>query len=80
MRENHWLARLKARVWSIDRRRNTITDANDIILDHSDAGRRIVIDTKFNSVVTHWLVSGRNTARRMRLSDLRLPKVPEGKG
>ena len=24
----------------------------DIILDHSDAGRRIVIDTKFNSVVT----------------------------
>ena len=25
----------------------------DIILDHSDAGRRIVIDTKFNSVVTH---------------------------
>ena len=25
----------------------------DIILNHSDAGRRIVIDTKFNSVVTH---------------------------
>jgi len=25
----------------------------DIILDHSGAGRRIVIDTKFNSVVTH---------------------------
>jgi 5-methylcytosine-specific restriction enzyme subunit McrC len=24
----------------------------DIILDHSDAGRRVVIDTKFNSVVT----------------------------
>ena len=24
----------------------------DIILDHSDAGRRIIIDTKFNSVVT----------------------------
>ena len=24
----------------------------DIVLDHSDAGRRIVIDTKFNSVVT----------------------------
>ena len=25
----------------------------DIVLDHSGAGRRIVIDTKFNSVVTH---------------------------
>ncbi len=28
------------------------TMRTDIILDHSDAGRRIVIDTKFNSVVT----------------------------
>jgi 5-methylcytosine-specific restriction enzyme subunit McrC len=29
------------------------TMRTDIILDHSGAGRRIVIDTKFNSVVTH---------------------------
>lgn len=25
----------------------------DIVLDHTDSGRRIIIDTKFNSIVTH---------------------------
>ena len=43
--------------WPVDRKSPGIDKIlpsmrTDIILDHADAGRRIVIDTKFNSVVT----------------------------
>jgi len=46
----------KTMSWQIERKTLGIdkilpTMRTDIILDHSDAGRRIVIDTKFNSVV-----------------------------
>ena len=47
----------------------------DIVLDNSDAGRRIVIDTKFNSVVTRGWYREENTAKRICISDLRLLKV-----
>lgn len=44
--------------WLIERKSQGIDKIlpsmkTDIILDHNDSGRRIVIDTKFNSVVTH---------------------------
>lgn len=50
MRAKQLAGRLTARVWVIDKILPSMRTG--IILDHPDVGRRVVIGTKFNSVVT----------------------------
>ena len=67
--------------WQIERRTPKVdsilpTMRTDIVLEHNDSRRRIVIDTKFTSILTSGWYRGRDPPQRLSLSNLRLPPLP----
>ena len=56
-RQGWWVAAGKAMHWRIERKSGGIdrilpSMRTDILLDHPESGRRVIVDTKFNAVVT----------------------------
>ena len=71
--------------WEISSKTDGIDDIlpamrTDVVLDHGGSGRRIVIDTKFTSIVTAGVVSRAKPAQRLHLPDVRLSAVWVGCG
>ena len=66
--------------WQISSKTEGIDDIlpamrTDVVLDHGGSGRRIVIDTKFTSIVTAGVVSRAKPAQQLHLPDVRLSAV-----